>query len=45
MRVTPEIVDLSLTSMKEKIVSREDPEKWNFADLNELWSGILPVRP
>jgi hypothetical protein len=40
LRITPEIVDLSLASTIEKIVSREDPAKWKFADLNELWSGI-----
>ena len=27
-----------------KIVAREDPDKWRFPDLNELWSG-LPERP
>jgi hypothetical protein len=44
MRITPEVVDLSLQGAIEKIVSREDPAKWKFADLNELWSGILPAR-
>jgi len=39
MRIVPELVDLSYTGTHEKIVSREDPEKWRFADLNELWSG------
>jgi HD-GYP domain-containing protein (c-di-GMP phosphodiesterase class II) len=39
-RLTPEIVDLSNPESGEKIVSREDPAKWKFADLNELWSGI-----
>ena len=38
MRVIPVIVDLSQPSTNEKIVSREDPAKWKFADLNELWS-------
>jgi HD-GYP domain-containing protein (c-di-GMP phosphodiesterase class II) len=38
MRIVPEIVDLSHPSTNEKIVSREDPAKWKFADLNELWS-------
>jgi HD-GYP domain-containing protein (c-di-GMP phosphodiesterase class II) len=40
MRIVPEIVDLSRTGISEKIVSREDPAKWKFSDLNELWSGI-----
>jgi putative nucleotidyltransferase with HDIG domain len=41
MRIVPEIVDLSRADTHEKIVSREDPAKWRFADLNELWSGIV----
>jgi putative nucleotidyltransferase with HDIG domain len=40
MRIVPEIVDLSQPGSTEKIVSREDPAKWKFADLNELWSGL-----
>lgn len=39
MRILPEVIDLSLPGTIEKIVSREDPAKWRFADLNELWSG------
>jgi len=41
-RIRPEIVNLSRPGCREKIVGREDPKKWNFADLNELWSD-LPV--
>lgn len=40
MRIVPEVVDLSRPGSHEKIVSREDPAKWKFSDLNELWSGI-----
>jgi HD-GYP domain-containing protein (c-di-GMP phosphodiesterase class II) len=40
MRIVPEIVDLSRPGGSEKIMSREDPAKWRFNDLNELWSGI-----
>ena len=40
MRIVPEMVDLSANGAREKIASREDPAKWRFADLNELWSGI-----
>ncbi|MES2948780.1 MAG: HD-GYP domain-containing protein [Pseudomonadota bacterium] len=40
LRIMPEVVDLSLPGATEKIVSREDPDKWRFADLNELWSGF-----
>lgn len=39
MRITPETIDLSKQGVTEKIVNREDPAKWRFADLNELWSG------
>lgn len=39
MRITPETIDLSKPGVTEKIVNREDPAKWRFADLNELWSG------
>ena len=38
-RIVPEIIDLASPACKEKIASREDPAKWNFPDLNELWSG------
>lgn len=40
MRIVPELVDLSKMAGVEKILSREDPAKWKFTDLNELWSGI-----
>jgi hypothetical protein len=44
MRILPEIVDLSRPDTAEKIAGREDPAKWRFPDLNELWSG-LPQAP
>jgi len=40
MRIVPEIVDLSRPGNSDKIVSREDPAKWKFPDLDELWSGM-----
>ena len=40
LRIPPEVIDLSLPGVTEKIVSREDPAKWRFTDLNELWSGF-----
>lgn len=40
LRIIPEVIDLSQQGVTEKIVSREDPAKWRFADLNELWSGL-----
>ena len=39
-RIRPEIVNLSRPGCREKIVGREDPQKWNFPDLNELWSDL-----
>ena len=39
-RIRPTLIDLSQPGCSEKISSREDPENWNFPDLNELWSGI-----
>ena len=44
LRIPPQIIDLSLPESKERIISREDPAKWRFPDLNELWSG-LPQAP
>ena len=38
-RLIPEIIDLSRPGCVDEIANREDPAKWNFADLNELWSG------
>jgi len=40
LRIVPELIDLSQAHTSEKIVSREDPAKWRFSDLNELWSGL-----
>lgn len=40
MRILPEVVDLSLPGCTDKIASREDPDRWRFPDLNELWSGL-----
>lgn len=40
LRIPPEVIDLSQPGVTEKIVTREDPAKWRFADLNELWSGF-----
>ena len=40
-RIKPEIIDLSRPGCSDKIAGREDPSKWNFPDLNELWSGHI----
>ena len=44
LRIPPEIVDLSALHCTEKIAAREDPDRWRFPDLSELWSGI-PGQP
>ncbi len=38
MRVPVKVIDLS--SADDQITGWESPEDWNFADLDELWSGI-----
>lgn len=43
MRIVPEVIDLARNGCTEKIASREDPAKWRFADLNELWSGFAGI--
>jgi hypothetical protein len=43
-RFPPEVLDLTAPGCTEKIVSREDPEQWQFPDLNELWTG-MPGQP
>ena len=40
MRILPVMVDLSRPGCTEKIVAREDPQKWHFPDLNELWADM-----
>lgn len=37
-RIEPQLVDLGGLGCNESIVAREDPVKWNFSDLNELWT-------
>lgn len=39
-RIEPEVLDLSLPGSAERIIGREDPSRWKFPDLNELWSGL-----
>ncbi|WP_119966984.1 HD-GYP domain-containing protein [Simplicispira lacusdiani] len=44
MRIPPEVVDLAAPGCHEKIVAREDPDRWRFPDLSELWTG-MPGQP
>ena len=41
-RIPPENLNLAAPGGTDRISAREDPAKWNFPDLNVLWSG-LPV--
>lgn len=38
-RLRPEVINLGQPACPFRIVSREDPAKWNFPDLNEMWCG------
>ncbi len=38
-RIRPEDIDLARASVQDKIAGREDPARWNFPDLDELWAG------
>lgn len=42
-RITPKILDLSRPSCRDRIVSHEDPIKWELHDIQELWSGLAVV--
>jgi len=44
-RIPPEVINLSAPNCRVKILGREDPDKWKFPDLDELWSGQPQVRP
>ena len=35
--IQPETLDLSRSGVSEKIVAREDPEKWGIKNLDQLW--------
>lgn len=39
-RIATDIIDLSKPACKDKIVSHEDPLKWDIRDIQELWSGL-----
>jgi HD-GYP domain-containing protein (c-di-GMP phosphodiesterase class II) len=38
--IPPEVVDLSVRASPDKIVSREDPGKWDFPDLDQMWGSV-----
>lgn len=39
-RIPVESIDLSSATVRDNIVAREDPAKWNFSNLNALWGGV-----
>ena len=45
-RILPTVIDLAHEDAAYKIVNIEDPEKWKFSNLSEIWSGLpnLPGR-
>jgi putative nucleotidyltransferase with HDIG domain len=44
-RIRPEVLDLSRPpGNTDKISGREDPAKWNFPDLDELWAGAAATQ-
>jgi len=38
MRMPPEVLTLSEPGCRDRIEAREDPQEWNFPDLDELWT-------
>jgi hypothetical protein len=37
--VPPELIDLSRPNVSEKIVAREDAEKWGIKNLDQYWAA------
>jgi hypothetical protein len=37
--IMPELLDLADPGTGDKIVTREDAEKWRFTDINKYWMG------
>jgi hypothetical protein len=42
MPLPPKLIDLMENQVRDKIVARELPEKWNFGYLNDLWASHVP---
>ena len=38
LRIPPETIDLGSRGCTDRIAAREDPAKWNFPDLHEMWT-------
>ncbi|MFO1217123.1 MAG: HD-GYP domain-containing protein [Burkholderiaceae bacterium] len=44
MPITPQPIDLAARGCSDRIVDREDPRRWNFAHLDELWAGAEALK-
>ena len=42
LRIPPKTIDLGAVGCTDRIAAREDPSKWNFPDLNDMWSNQEP---
>lgn len=40
LRIPPQILDLGAPGCTDSIARREDPDQWNFPDLNDMWTGF-----
>ena len=40
LRIPPETIDLGAAGCGDRIAAREDPTKWSFPDLHEMWGGL-----
>ena len=38
--IAPAVVDLSARNVTDKIISREDPGKWDFPGLDKMWGSV-----
>ncbi len=37
--ITPELLDLARPGIRDKIIGREDPQKWGIKDVDRYWAG------
>lgn len=37
--IAPELIDLAAPGERDKIITREEPEKWGLKDINRYWLG------
>lgn len=44
LHILPETIDLSRPGTADGIASREDPERWRLARVDEIWAGEAAAR-